>query len=105
MDELQQGAILICCRDGNSRSAAVAIAYWLQHCDPEHSLAQGIAWFEGRRKSLALDDALKETLEKHEMVVQVQDSPGKRKLGMGSPESPGKKVREQVCASIEEFKL
>lgn len=105
MDGLEQGSILVCCSNGQSRSAVVAIAYWMQHCDPTHSLAAGISWYQERRAGLELDDALRDTLEKYELTAQVMDSPGKRKLMIGSPESPGKKARDQVCADIEEFKL
>eukprot|EP00658_Telonema_sp_P-2_P026330 TRINITY_DN20621_c0_g1_i8.p1 TRINITY_DN20621_c0_g1~~TRINITY_DN20621_c0_g1_i8.p1 ORF type:complete len:172 (-),score=33.61 TRINITY_DN20621_c0_g1_i8:492-1007(-) len=105
MDELQEGSVLVCCNDGNSRSAAVILAYWLQYSDPDHSLQAAIEWYNQRRQGLTLDEGLTHLLEKYEMMAQVQDSPGKRKLMVGSPASPGKKIREQVCANISEFKL
>eukprot|EP00656_Telonema_subtile_P019482 TRINITY_DN2071_c0_g1_i3.p1 TRINITY_DN2071_c0_g1~~TRINITY_DN2071_c0_g1_i3.p1 ORF type:complete len:143 (+),score=37.99 TRINITY_DN2071_c0_g1_i3:531-959(+) len=99
--------VLVCCPDGNSRSAAVAMAYWM--CGhPSEGVAQAKAWYRGQRRGLELGEGLYEMLEEHQNALGAS-SGAKRSTLPGAcpdtPETPGKKAATAAAAEIEEIKL
>lgn len=106
------GRLLLCVSAGSGCGDAVAMAQYMQ-TETGHSLEEAKAWYIMQRPGFdmdALDAELTRTLEHHETMLSIMQEKGasgegKRLTEPGSPESPGKRVRQEVCDQIEEFTL
>jgi len=91
--------ILITCATGNLHSAASICALHMMN-EREPSAVTSEAWLRGHRSTITIQDDI--DLWK---AVQLYEGIVGRPIPHDSPESPGKKMRQEVMENIDELSL